>query len=66
MFEENPHHVFISTMSPYDIPNYPQAGTVLATYGLNKYVLQTAADIILGNRPAQGKLPVALPREMTE
>ena len=63
MFQEYPKHIFISTMSPYDIPNYPSAGTVLATYGLNKYVLQTAADIILGNQTAQGKLPVALPEE---
>ena len=66
LFEEHPHHVFISTMSPYDIPNYPQANTILATYGLNRYVLQTAADIILGNLPARGKLPVDLPEEMTE
>ena len=57
---ENQHVVFISTMSPYDIPNYPEADTVLATYGINKYVLQTAANIILGNIPAQGKLPVTL------
>ncbi len=61
LFDENPRNVFISTMSPYDIPNYPKANTVLATYGLNKYVLQTAADIILGNQPAQGKLPIDLP-----
>lgn len=61
LFRQVPRHVFISTMSPYDIPNYPQADTVLATYGLNKYVLQTAANIILGNRQAQGKLPVQLP-----
>ena len=66
LFKEYPRHIFISTMSPYDIPNYPSASTVLATYGLNKYVLQTAADIILGNIPARGKLPVALPEEMTE
>ncbi len=63
LFEEYPRNVFISTMSPYDIPSYPQAGTVLATYGLNKYVLQTAADIILGNISPQGKLPVELPAE---
>ena len=50
-------------MSPYDIVNYPQANTILATYGLNKYVLQTAADIILGNLQAQGKMPVDLPLE---
>lgn len=57
---ENPNTVFISTMSPYDIKNYPEADVVLATYGLNKYVLQTAADIILGNQSAHGVLPVDL------
>lgn len=58
---ENPNTVFISTMSPYDIKNYPEADVVLATYGLNKYVLQTAADIILSNQSARGVLPVDLP-----
>ena len=57
---ENPNTVFISTMSPYDIKNYPEADVVMATYGLNKYVLQTAADIILGNQSAHGVLPVDL------
>ncbi len=61
LFKENPRNIFISTMSPYDIANYPSANTVLATYGLNRYVLQTAANIILGNLEPQGKLPVALP-----
>ncbi len=63
---ENPRHVFISTMSPYDIANYPTAQTILATYGLNKYVLETAADIILGNQKPLGKLPVKLPQEMIQ
>lgn len=62
LIRENKNTVFISTMSPYDIKNYPEADTVLATYGLNRYVLQTAADIILGNQQAQGKLPVELPK----
>ncbi|MDO5765291.1 MAG: glycoside hydrolase family 3 N-terminal domain-containing protein [Elusimicrobiales bacterium] len=62
LIKENKNTVFISTMSPYDIKNYPEADTVLATYGLNRYVLQTAADIILGNQQAQGKLPVELPK----
>lgn len=63
LIKENKNTVFISTMSPYDIKNYPEADVVLATYGLNKYVLQTAADIILGNQKAQGKLPVELPNK---
>lgn len=62
LIKENKNTVFISTMSPYDIKNYPEADTVLATYGLNRYVLQTAADIILGNQKALGKLPVELPK----
>ena len=60
LIEENKNVVFISTMSPYDIPNYPEANTVLATYGLNRYALHTAADIILGNLKPQGKLPITL------
>ena len=60
LINENKNTVFISTMSPYDIKNYPEADTVLATYGLNRYALQTAANIILGNQPARGVLPVEL------
>ncbi|MBO5911756.1 MAG: hypothetical protein J6Q05_06255, partial [Elusimicrobiaceae bacterium] len=59
--EKNPHLILLSVMSPYDIPHYPNIGTVLATYGLNAFGLQTAADIIVGNTQAQGILPVALP-----
>ncbi len=60
LIKENPNTVFISTMSPYDIKNYPEADAVLATYGLNKYALETAANIILGNLPARGVLPMQL------
>ena len=59
--EQNPHLVLLSVMSPYDIPHYPGIGTVLATYGLNGFALQTAADIIVGNAQAQGVMPVELP-----
>lgn len=61
LIQENKNVIFVSTMSPYDIPNYPEAQTVVATYGLNKYVLQTTARIILGEIRAQGKMPVKLP-----
>ena len=60
LIKENKNTVFISTMSPYDIKNYPEADVVLATYGLNKYALQTAAHIILGNLTPRGRLPVGL------
>ncbi len=60
LIAENKNVVFISTMSPYDIANYPEADTVLATYGLNRYALHTAAEIILGIIKPQGKIPVQL------
>ena len=60
LLQENKNAILISTMSPYDIVQYPQAKMVLATYGINKYVLQAAARIILGDLKPQGKLPVRL------
>ncbi len=60
LINENPNTVFISTMSPYDIAKYPEADTVLATYGLSRYALQSAAKIILGEIPPHGTLPVEL------
>lgn len=58
---KNPNVVLLSVMSPYDIPHYPRMGTVIATYGLNSFALQTAADIIVGNTQARGVMPVELP-----
>ncbi len=60
LIKENPNTVFISTMSPYDISKYPEADTVLATYGLSRYSLQSAAKIILGELEPHGTLPVEL------
>ena len=60
LIRENKNTVFIYTMRPYDIKNYPPEDVVIATYGLNKYVLQTAATIILGNLRPQGILLVDL------
>lgn len=59
--ERNKNLILLSVMSPYDIVHYPTVGTVLATYGLNSFVLQTAADVIVGNAQAQGIMPVELP-----
>lgn len=57
--------ILLSLMSPYDIQFYPQAKNVIAMYGANKLSIEAAADIILGNIPAQGKLPITL-KNMTE
>ncbi len=60
LFAKYPKATLLSTMSPYDIDQYTQAYTVLALYGLNRYTLQTAARVLLGDLQAQGVLPVKL------
>lgn len=53
--------VLVSLLNPYEIPFYPQARTVLALYGPTEDSARTAAKILMGDLPAQGKLPVTLP-----
>ncbi len=53
--------ILISLVSPYDIPLYPQAATVMALYGPTVDTVEVATEIILGKRVAKGKLPVELP-----
>lgn len=55
----NKNTILLSLMSPYDIRNYPQAKTVLALYGVNKFSATTAAEIIMGQKRAQGNLPIS-------
>ncbi|MBO4707525.1 MAG: hypothetical protein J5594_03075 [Elusimicrobiaceae bacterium] len=59
LFKLNKNTVLLSLMSPYDIKNYPQAKTVLALYGINKFSATTAAEIIMGQEQAQGNLPIS-------
>jgi beta-N-acetylhexosaminidase len=51
----------LSLMSPYDIPLYPEAKTVIALYGATKFSAEAAAKLITGAIPPKGKLPVKLP-----
>ena len=60
MLDKYPDAVLISMMSPYEVLSYPQANTVLLTYGVNKFSTKTAAEILLGARQAEGKLPIEL------
>ena len=52
--------ILLSLMSPYDIKFYPEAKNVIAMYGANKLSSAAAADIILGNIEAKGRLPVKI------
>ncbi|PCI39273.1 MAG: hypothetical protein COB53_03565 [Elusimicrobia bacterium] len=52
--------VFVSAMSPYDVPFYPEAKTVVLTYGFTKAALQAAVRLIAGEIRPKGRLPVSL------
>ncbi|GHT38894.1 beta-glucosidase [Bacteroidia bacterium] len=55
-----PDAAVISLMSPYEVTAYPKADTVILTYGINKFSIKTAAEILLGIREAEGQLPIDL------
>ncbi len=59
LFKLNKNIILLSLMSPYDIKNYQQAKTVMALYGINKFSATTAAEIIMGQKQAQGNLPIS-------
>ncbi|GAB4033357.1 MAG: beta-N-acetylhexosaminidase [Elusimicrobiota bacterium] len=53
-------NALISLMSPYDINNFPRASTVLLTYGITPFTMETLADIIAGKNSPKGVLPVQI------
>lgn len=60
LLKEKKDIILLSLMSPYDIKFYPQAKNVIAIYGVNKLSARAAAEIILGDIEAKGKLPIRL------
>ena len=52
--------ILISQMSPYDISNFKNAATVIATYGITETTMSAAAKIIIGELSPEGKLPVKI------
>ena len=52
--------VLISLMSPYDLANYPEAGTQLAVYGMTAPGMAAAGEVLTGDTDPRGRLPVEL------
>jgi beta-N-acetylhexosaminidase len=52
--------VVVSLMNPYDSELYPEAGAVMATYGISRTSMAAAAKILSGVIEPVGKPPVAL------
>jgi beta-N-acetylhexosaminidase len=52
--------VVVSLMNPYDAELYPEAGAVMATYGISRTSMAAAAKILSGVIEPVGKPPVEL------
>jgi len=52
--------VLISLMSPYDLPNYPEAGAAMAVYGMTAPGMAAAGEVLTGETQPVGRLPVKL------
>lgn len=53
--------IAISLASPYILGKCPDVACAIATYDDNFYSLVAAVDVLLGKRPASGKLPITIP-----
>jgi len=53
--------IAISTGNPYIVMELPQTDAFVATYGNSRASLDAAAEVIFGEQPAKGKLPVTIP-----
>ena len=53
--------VVLAVRDPYDIAEFPDAPTYLATYSDGDVAMEAAARVLLGEVPPRGKLPVDIP-----
>jgi beta-glucosidase-like glycosyl hydrolase/CubicO group peptidase (beta-lactamase class C family) len=53
--------IVISTGNPYIITELPQTDAYVVTYGNTKASLDAAAEVLFGEQPAQGRLPITIP-----
>ena len=52
--------VLVSALEPFDVPLFPQARTVVCTYGDDGVTMDALADVLTGRARATGRLPVHL------
>jgi beta-N-acetylhexosaminidase len=53
--------IIVATRNPYDIADFPNAPTYLATYSWEKPAMEATARVLFGQTDPTGKLPVTIP-----
>ena len=57
----NPRAVLVSLSSPYLLRDLPEAGACVLGYNYGAFTMEALADVLMGRRPASGRLPVSVP-----
>jgi beta-N-acetylhexosaminidase len=55
-----PEAVVVSALEPFDAVCFPQARTLLCSFGDDEVNVEAVADVLTGRSVARGSLPVAL------
>lgn len=55
----------ISTGNPYIVMDFPAISAYVATFGPSKVSIESAAEVLFGEQPARGKLPITIPGRYT-
>ncbi len=53
--------VVVGMRNPYDVADFPEVGTYIATYSFRDCSMQAAAEVIFGSTVPTGRLPVTIP-----
>ena len=53
--------VLVSLMNPYDLVHYPEAKTVVSTYGVTRPAFESTTKLLFGEIIPRGRLPVSIP-----
>lgn len=61
VLEANPRTILVSLSSPYLLRDLPEAGACVLGYNYGEFTLEAVADVLMGRRPATGRLPVSVP-----
>lgn len=56
-----PQHIVVGTRTPYELAAFPEARAYLVLYSNRPEALRQGAAVLLGRRPAVGRLPVSIP-----
>ena len=54
--------VVTAMRNPYDVASFPEAATVLDTFGYTTHQVESLVRVMFGQVNPSGKLPVSIPR----